>query len=149
MVATMCFKQFQNLTVFLLLLLCVASCSQPPEPGPDVSWDDLTKQENQQQRVAVTGFLKVPTSIMATDTMLLPLHQTEEDESPKVSCSVKIGSGPNMAETPPKNYKESDLVLLDKDGNRVAPNSKIKVTGKLVAGEATTLLMGPLLIEKR
>ena len=134
--------------VFLLLVLCLQGCSKAPEPGPDVAWEDLTKQENQQQRVTVTGILKVPTSIMASDTMLLPLYQTEAEDSPKVNCSVKIGSGPNMAETPPKNYKESDLVLLDKDGNQVSPNSKLKVSGKLVVSGETTLLMGPLVIEK-
>lgn len=133
---------------FLLLLLCLNGCSKAPEPGRDITWEDLTKQENQQQRVAVTGVLKVPTSIMASDTMLLPLYQTEAEDSPKVNCSVKLGSGPNMAETPPKNYKESDLVLLDKDGNRVSPNSKIKVSGKLVVSGETTLLMGPLVVEK-
>ena len=58
---------------FLLLLLCLNGCSKAPEPGRDITWEDLTKQENQQQRVAVTGALKVPTSIMASDTMLLPL----------------------------------------------------------------------------
>jgi hypothetical protein len=134
--------------LFGLVGLFITGCSQKMEPAQTISWEDLNKPEYQQQYVAVDGYLKIPKSIMANDTMTLPLYKDAEDESQKVTLSVAVGDGNNQAELPPKDYKESDFKLRANDGTLVASNSRIKVSGRLVVSGETTLLMGPLVIEK-
>lgn len=90
----------------------------------------------------------LPKSVMATDTLLLPLRENPESETPVVKLSTKIGSGNNQIEAFPKKYTESDFKLKDKDGNLLAPESKIRVSGKLIGDQKAWILMGPLLIEK-
>jgi hypothetical protein len=131
-----------------LVIFLMTGCSQKLEPAQSISWEDLNKAEYNQKRVVLDGYLKVPTSVMATDTMTLPLHQDLQEESKKVTLSVKVGEGNNQAEMPPKNFKESDLKVRANDGAIIAANSRIRVSGKLVVSGKVTLLMGPLSIEK-
>lgn len=138
----------KSLHILLVLTLLFIGCAKEPEPATPITWDQISG-DYLKRRVSLEGYLAVPRSVMATDTMLLPLKQNlEDEEAAKIRFSTKIGSGSNQVEKLPKGYKESDLKLRSKDGELVAPNSKLRVSGKLIGDEKAWVLMGPLVVEK-
>jgi len=90
----------------------------------------------------------LPASVMATDTMLLPLRQNLEEKEPVVRCSTKIGNGKNKVEAFPKKYTEDDFKLRDNIGELVPLNSKVRISGKLIGSPGSFVLFGPLVIKR-
>ena len=135
--------------LFILAMFLIVGCaSEPPEPATPITWDQISG-DFVQRRVSLEGFVTVPRSVMATDTMLLPLWQElENEEAQKISFSTKIGSSKNQVEAFPKKYQESDFKLHGNDGELIPAGSKIRISGKLIGDEKAWVVMGPLVIEK-
>ena len=66
----------------------------------------------------------------------------------KVPFSTKIGTGNNQVEALPKNFSESDFKVHANDGTLLEPNQKIRVSGKVIGSGESTVLFGPVVIEK-
>lgn len=132
----------------LTVLLLLGGCVKPPEPGTPVTWEAVGKGEMREQRVSLEGYFQIPKSMMATDTVLLPLYEKPDGEGMKVPFSTRIGSGNNEIESLPKEFTEADFKVHSSDGSLVSKNQKLRVSGKLIGTKESTILYGPVLIEK-
>lgn len=101
-----------------------------------------------EQRVSLEGYFQIPTSVLASDTMLLPMTEKPGGEGGKVPFSTRIGSGNNQVESLPDDFKETDIKVHANDGSLLSKDQKIRVTGKLVGNGDSTILFGPVMIEK-
>lgn len=132
-----------------LLLLAVLSvgCSAPP-PATPMQWDNYNVQANHEKQISLEGYMKLPVAAMVSDTMLVDLWEKAEGKGRCLPVSLRIGSGANQVEKPPKDYKDSDMKVHAKDGSLVGMGDHVRVSGKLIFSTSSSILFAPVEIEK-
>lgn len=138
----------RNFLGTLALAMLLWGCSSPPPPATPVTWTDFNVQANHDKQISLEGYVRLPAAALVSDTMLVELYEHEDGKGKPLSFSVRIGSGANQVEKPPKDYKENDLKLHANDGSLVGLQEKVRVEGKLVFSPSSSILFAPINVQK-
>lgn len=134
--------------ITLFATVCMLGCSSPPPPATPMQWDNFNVQANHDKQISLEGYMRLPVAAMVSDTMLIDLYQKPERQGKSVPVSMRIGSGKNQVEKPPKDYKDSDFKLHANDGSLVGMGDKVRVSGKLIYSPSSSILFGPVDVQK-
>lgn len=126
----------------------ILGCSSAPPPATPMTFATWNVKANDKKQISLEGYVRLPAAAMVSDTMLLELHEKPEGKSSYVDFSTRIGSGKNEVEKPPKDYTDKDLKLHANDGSLVGPQDKVRVSGKMVYSPSTSILFGPVDVQK-
>ena len=132
----------------VLLALALLGCSSPPPAATAVQWSDFNVQANHDKHLSWEGYMRLPAAAMISDTMLIDLYQDKECKTKPLAVSMRIGSGKNQVEKPPKDYKLTDLKLHCDDGSLVGLDQKVRVQGKLIFSPSSSIFFGPTYVFK-
>lgn len=132
----------------LLLTLLLVGCASPPPPATPAQWSSYNVQANHDKHISLEGYMRLPSTALVTDTMLIDLYQDKECKTKPLPVSMRIGSGKNQVEKPPKDYQLSDLKLHCDDGSLIGPEQKVRVQGKLIFSPDSSILFGPTYVTK-
>lgn len=123
-------KYFVALLLTNLTLLTACGEPEAPTVGQNISFDTACDRTNDGKRVAVEGFLTLPTQIKR-DILVLRLRQSPEIGGQVIGVSSQFGSGVNQAAPVPTVYKHRDLKVQTNDGQNVGYLDKVRVSGNL------------------
>lgn len=132
----------------LLLAAVLIGCSSPPPPATPAQWSDYNVQANHDKHLSLEGYMRLPVAAMVSDTMLVDLYQDKECKTKPLSVSMRIGSGKNQVEKPPKDYKLEDLKLHCDDGSLIGLEQKVRVQGKFIYSPSSSIFFGPTYVFK-
>jgi hypothetical protein len=125
--------RFQYLVVISLLLVGLAACGgkEPATAGVDTAFANACDESNEGERVAVTGYLRLPDSFSGDVSAVLRLFETDSFEGTPIGATAKLGTEPNQMESVPASYTDNDLKVHLSDGQVVGYDTKVKVSGKM------------------
>ncbi|AKG20778.1 hypothetical protein [Calothrix sp. 336/3] len=135
-------------SVFLLLasLILLPGCTSKPETptqGKLTSFNTVCNQSNDGKRVAVEGFLTLPT-LIERNSLILRLRPSQElgrklsgriianpgeSETPVIGVSSNFGTGVNQTSQVQKSYTHKDLKVKTNDGKTVGYLDRVRVSG--------------------
>ncbi len=133
----------------ILTASVLAGCAgSAPGPATPKTFANYNEQANNGQRLSLEGYVRLPAATLVSDTMMLELHEQPDSDKPQISFSIPIGGGANQVEQPPKDYQASDLKVRDKTGALIAPDQKVRISGKLIYSPSSSILYPPIELEK-
>lgn len=129
------------MTKYLQLTLCCLalafiSCSSdgPPTVGELKAFPTVCDKTNDGKRMAVTGYLELPSTIKKREEEVSVSLWLFEDNTYKglpIRVAVETGDTPNHLEKLPVTYSRNDMKLHLSDGKVVGYGTKVKVSGTM------------------
>ena len=132
----------------LLLVCLLSSCASPPPPATPMTFANFNSQANHEKQISLEGYLRLPSTTLVTDTIMIKLCESTDPKSKSLSFSLPVGSGANQVEKPPKDYGQKDLKLHANDGSLVDLSQKVRVSGKLIYSADSSILFAPVDVQK-
>jgi hypothetical protein len=125
--------RFQYLLVISLLLVGLAACGgdEPATTGTETAFADVCNESNEGERVAVTGYLRLPDSFTGDVSAVLRLFETDNFAGTPIGATAKLGTEPNQMEQVPASYTDDDLKVHLSNGQVAAYGTKVKVSGRM------------------
>jgi hypothetical protein len=126
-------NRFQFLVVVSLLIFGLSACGrdEPATTGVDTAFAAACDESNEGERVAVTGYLRLPDSFTGDFSAVLRLFETDTFEGTPIGATVRLGTEANQMENVPASYSDTDLKVHLADGQVVGYGTKVKVSGKM------------------
>jgi len=116
-----------------LLTVHIAGCdSGPPTAGTKVTFATVCDKANEDRRVALDGYLDFPSQFKGKDvTIMMRLRAAPFATENVIGASVKLGTGPNHVEKPPRSFTSKDLKVTTNDGKTVGYADRVRVSGRM------------------
>ncbi len=134
--------------VAFALAACGGGEKKPPTVGEGKNFAEVCDKANEGKRVAVEGFLRLPSEVKVKTGLVLRLYPTTEFAGKPVGVSTEIGSEPNRVALMPKEFADKDLKVKTADGQVAGFGTKVRVSGDvyypLVGQEFPCALSNPL-----
>jgi hypothetical protein len=123
-------------TVFSASLLAisifVSGCSEPaPTVGETKDFATACDKTNDGQRIAVTGYLRLPDSFSESTSVVLRLYETEDFSAQPIGVTVSFGDQANQVVEVPDQYQDEDLQVYLANGDMAGFGTPVKVSGKM------------------
>ena len=120
------------LSVLVFVALSIIACDpSAPRPGPLQDFATACDRPNEGQTIAVEGYLRLPDSLMGSDSVDLLLYPNPEFTGEPVGVTMLFGDGPNRAENITSSYHDSDLKVHLADGRLVPFGTRVRVSGRM------------------
>lgn len=124
----------------LCFTLQITACdSGPPTAGTPVTFATVCDKANEDKRVALEGYLDFPSQFKGKDTTIMmrlrPTPLAKDDRV--IGASVKLGTGPNHVELPPRKYTANDLKVTTTDGRTLGAGDRVRISGTMYYPVAT------------
>lgn len=136
------------LCMFALAFAACGGQTKPAAAGELKNFAEVCDKANEGKRVAVEGFLRLPSEVHVKTGLVLRLYPTTEFTGKPVGVSADIGDGPNHIAMMPKEFGDKDLKVKTGDGQVAGFGTKVRVSGDvyvpLVAQEFPCALSNPL-----
>lgn len=125
--------RFQCLIVISLLLVGLVACGgdEPVAAGVETAFADVCNESNEGERVAVSGYLRLPDSFTGDFSAVLRLYKTDGFQDTPIGVTARLGTEANQMENVPESYSDNDLKVHLADGQVVGYGTKVKVSGKM------------------
>ena len=125
--------RFQWLLIYLVIMLAVSACGgdETPTVGTNVSFASACDEANKGQRVAVTGYLRLPDSFSGDFSVVLRLFETDRFDGTPIGATVRLGTEANQMENVPDSYTNDDLKVHLADGQVIGYGTPVRVSGKV------------------
>lgn len=107
----------------VLLLLLVSCGSNPPM---DVTLDDLSAGEYDEDSIRVTGIIGLNNVIYGDDPSFVLYTGSGAN---RVSCTIQPGENKNQMRPLPSEFVPEDVFITDENGAIIRYGDKVKVTG--------------------
>ena len=121
-----------RLVVSLFVVLFVVSACQTT-PAKVVTFDTVCTAENVNQRVAISGYAFLPsTVILSSGSMLIEFYENVSEQGKMLKVDFNVGSGSNQLAELPDNYTDGDLLIRTNDNKETRYGDKISVEGRLI-----------------
>jgi hypothetical protein len=121
-------------TMLLALPCFIFSCSGPKEKitGQKMSWDSLSDSSLNGKMVTIEGYPRLPLIMSSSeDTGTVHLLEREHQYNGRaIILHIPIGNGENSQSKLPDQYEESDLVIHDRNGEKITYGQKMRITGR-------------------
>lgn len=137
------------ITALSCVTLALVACSEaPPTAGVAKNFDAVCDKANDGKRVAVEGYLRLPSSFKGSQSVILRLYKGKDFKSASIGVLMPLGNQVNQVESVPKQYTDKDLKVHLGNGQVAGLGTKLKVSGKvyfpLVGQEFACALENPL-----
>jgi hypothetical protein len=128
--------QKHTFTLGLILVLFMASCASPPQPGAPVTHGTACNAENNDQRVSIEGYPSLSGMTFVSDDFSVDLFEQPQGGGDSISVYLAVGNGANQAEALPDDYTDDDLRIHTSTNQVVSTDTRIRVHGTLTWNEA-------------
>ena len=116
----------------LAISVIVSGCSQPaPTVGEDKDFAAACDKANEGQRIAVTGYLRLPDSFSESTSVVLRLYKTDDFSGQPIGVTVSLGDQANQVEEVSDQYQDEDLQVHLVDGRVTGFGTLVKVSGTM------------------
>lgn len=125
--------RFQYLVVVSLLIVGLAACGgdESATVGVETAFADICNESNEGERLAVSGYLRLPDSFTGDFSVVLRLYETDSFEGTPIGVTARLGTEANQVENVPDSYSDNDLKVHLANGQVVGYGTKVKVSGKM------------------
>ncbi|KAF3887427.1 MULTISPECIES: hypothetical protein [Nostocales] len=125
-------KPYFILPLLANIILLVGCTGEPETPtiGQMTNFHSVCHKGNDGKRVAVEGYLTLPTSIK-NNILVLRLRQSKNFGSTVIGVSSNFGDEPNKVSPLPLVYKHRDLKIRTHNGQTASYLDKVRVSGKV------------------
>lgn len=118
--------------LFALSLLAIVACSQEaPTAGADQPFSSACDRNNDGERIAVNGYLRLPDSFTGDQSVVLRLFETDSFSGTPIGVQIRLGTEANQVEHVPTSYSDNDLRVHLANGQVVGYGTEVKVSGKV------------------
>ena len=125
--------RFRLLLVCFWLVLAVVACggNEAPTRGTDTPFASVCDESNKGERVAVTGYLRLPDSFTGDLSVVLRLFETDSFSGTPIGATVRLGTEANQIENVPDSYTNNDLKVHLANGQVAGYGTPVRVSGKV------------------
>ncbi len=127
--------------VVCALPLLLAGCGGSGDPTP-VAVAGACDGAHSGDRVTVTGYLRLPSSLTLGETAVIDLFAKRGGEGARVSVELKVGGAANELRDLPETYSPTSLRVGTADGEATIIDS-VAVTAKVSNRDGACVLTGP------
>ncbi len=121
-----------TLPVLIATALTVMACApQTAHSGPLQAFANACDKPNEGQVIAVEGYLRLPDSFTASDSIELRLYSDLSFTGRPIGVTINFGNGPNEARRINSSYSDTDLKVHLADGTEIPFGTKVRVSGKV------------------
>jgi hypothetical protein len=121
-----------TLVTLTLATTMLAGCgNEPPTAGAATEFSAVCARENDGKRVAVDGYLYFPDSFTDSQSVVLRLHETEDDVGTPIGVQISFGAAPNQVEEVADQFSDDDLRVHLADGKVAGFGEQVTVSGKV------------------
>jgi len=120
------------MAVALLSMALIAACDEKPTVGAPVTLTNVCDRSNDGKRVAVEGYLSLPSSFtegLTSESAPVVIRGGIPESGDVTFVWIGYGSGPNSMEKVPDTYSQRDLKVYTMDGAAVGYRDKVRVSG--------------------
>jgi hypothetical protein len=124
--------KFVRLTLCVLALALPACKEGPATVGELKNFAAVCDETNNGKRIAVTGYLQLPTTVKKRDedvAVTLWLYETNTFKGLPIRVAVASGNTPNHLEKLPTTYSHNDMKVHLANGQVVGYGTQVKVSG--------------------
>ena len=116
------------------LLLGAVGCT-PTEYNAYDTLEELCESAEHNERVKVSGVLKLPESVIEHDNRYRVLLVVDiNQDQPWMTLMIKEGKGKNRMQTLPESYTTDDFVVQTASGQTVGHGDAVTVSGQYLSG---------------
>lgn len=118
-------------------LLVLVGCGQgvpaqnSPTAASDVAFARACDQANDGQRVAVSGYLRLPKSFTGERSIVLRMYETVTFAGSPVGVQIRFGKEANQVDMVPIKYSDNDLSVHLNNGGTAGHGTPVRVAGKM------------------
>ncbi len=121
-----------SLTCSLLVTLAAcSSASEPPTSGELTTFDAVCNEANEGKRLALEGYLSLPTAFTGDFSVVMRLFETAERNGTPVGSTMEFGEGPHTLDQVPTQYSDADLKFRAHDGTTLGYLDKVRLSGTM------------------
>jgi hypothetical protein len=116
----------------LLVVILVSGCSESaPTVGEVKDFANACDKANDGQRIAVTGYLRLPDSFSESPSVVLRLYETDDFDGQPIGVTINFGDQPNQVTEISDQYSDEDLQVHLADGEVASFGTRVRVSGKM------------------
>lgn len=116
----------------LAVSVFVSGCgSSAPTVGEAKDFATACDKANDGQRIAVTGYLRLPDSFTESSSVVLRLYETDEFDGQPIGVTVSFGDQPNQVVEVADQYQDEDLQVYLADGGVAGFGTLVRVSGTM------------------
>lgn len=107
-------------------------------PPTEIQYAEAIEKANDGKRASIIGYLDVPNNSYSTGSsgQLGFIERPNQMNGPfNFILSITLGKDKNSMKALPDKYTTQDVVVTDKNGNKISAGDRVKMTGKLHANE--------------
>ena len=116
----------------LSISIFLSGCSEPvPVIGQETAFSAACDKMNEDQRIAVTGYLRFPESFTGSVSVVLRLYETDNFIGQAIGVTIKFGNQANQVAEVSDEYWDEDLLIHLAGGGEAGFGTLVKVSGTM------------------